>query len=162
MTRRVPTTKRIYRWHTIRCRRCHRRHETERPNTKFCSEACSKAYRRDLADWTAATPPDARTDAGGKIVPDARTSPSESGGNSRSQEAYFQDPQDLPNLDGKPFTIQADTIPGRRWRVSECQLQCNGGMGGWMSVCRIPGSVALARMIAWLSGTHKRATPAAA
>jgi hypothetical protein len=50
MTKRVPDAQRKYRWHTIRCKRCGRRRETERPDTKFCSEACSKAYRRDLAE----------------------------------------------------------------------------------------------------------------
>lgn len=36
-------------WRTIRCRQCNRRHRVEKHNAKYCSDSCSKAYRRDLA-----------------------------------------------------------------------------------------------------------------
>jgi hypothetical protein len=58
-----------YVWHTIRCDQCGKRHNVERPNAKFCSERCSKAYRRDLAKRRAAAaecpdkPPEAPTPA---------------------------------------------------------------------------------------------------
>jgi hypothetical protein len=108
MTKRVPDHKRKYQWHTIRCKHCGRRHETERPNTKFCSEACSKAYRRDLADrreeaamvQEAATGDAARdsrmpgqepaSSDRGIMVPDARTACPEIEAQSQSQEAHFQ------------------------------------------------------------------------
>jgi hypothetical protein len=150
MTKRVPDHKRKYQWHTIRCKHCGRRHETERPNTKFCSEACSKAYRRDLADrreeaamvQEAATGDAARdsrmpgqatvsSDRGIRI-PDARTASSEIEAESQSQGVDFQaDQLLLIAADGAKETWRLTRAADERaYEIQRCKRN------GWITMLR--------------------------
>jgi len=159
-----------YRWHTIRCDRCGKRHNVERPNARFCSERCSKAYRRDLAKRRAAAAECPDNLPEGTNLLDARTAPAESGSLPGFQKARIQTLGVVyarpiaginsvggplvgndSRMNGEPFTFKEDTFPGRKWRVVAGSLQCEAG-GGWKDVFQVADGVELSKRLAWLAG----------
>jgi hypothetical protein len=122
---------------TKACRQCSKRFLPQRATARFCGDACRKAASR------------------------ARMASAEASVTLRQSEipdSVTEAPTDTqPTMSGRPFTLEGDTIHGRKWKVTDGWLRCEAnGMveGGWKPVFAVADVADLNAAIAWLSGAQ--------
>jgi hypothetical protein len=120
---------------TRACQCCGQRFRPERANARYCGGSCKQraAYQRGLS-------------AALQHEPDAR----ECGNTGTRMNAG-----EAARIDGEPFTLEGDTIEGRKWRVSDGWFECEAMVtGGWKKVFEVADISALNAALAWLAGAR--------
>jgi hypothetical protein len=120
---------------TKACRQCAKRFLPQRATARFCGAACRKAASRSrMASAEACVTPSKSE------IPDSVTDA----------------PTDAqPTMSGRPFTLEGDTIHGRKWKVDDGWLRCEAMVpGGWKPVFAVADVAELNAALAWLSGAQ--------